>query len=143
MSAGPPEAHELMIATGKILGVKVAGRYESEASELSQQKEELQAQAGPDKRHPSNYQASSDTPHGKRARIEFCSQEAVSANRVSYKRQAEQTQDRNSPESWGLQEAAINSKPTRFFSVLQGARASPRPHLCASSMPGPCSPPHR
>ena len=81
MSAGPPEAHELMIATGKILGLKVAGRYESKASELSQQKEELQAQAGPDKRHPSNYQAFSDTPHGKRARIEFCSQEAVSANR--------------------------------------------------------------
>ncbi|XP_077615410.1 spermatogenesis-associated protein 31D1-like [Crocuta crocuta] len=79
VSGGPPEARELMTAIGKILEEKVTCRYESEVSELSQQKEELQAQVGPDKRHPSSYQAFSDTPHEIQANIEFCSQEAVSA----------------------------------------------------------------
>lgn len=78
VSGGPPEAHELMIAIGKILEEKVTCRYESEASRFSQQKEELQAQGGPEKRHPSNSQAFFHTPHDKGASIEFCSQEAVS-----------------------------------------------------------------
>ncbi|XP_014650179.1 PREDICTED: spermatogenesis-associated protein 31D1-like [Ceratotherium simum simum] len=60
LSCGPPEAHELTTATGKILEEKLACRHEPEAMELSQQKEELQAQVEADKGHPSNYRAFSD-----------------------------------------------------------------------------------
>lgn len=51
--------------------------YVSEASELSQQQEELQAQVGPEKRPPSKYQLF--LTHNKRmgASIKSCSQEAV------------------------------------------------------------------
>ncbi|XP_058421353.1 spermatogenesis-associated protein 31D1-like [Diceros bicornis minor] len=73
-SCGPPEAHELMIAIGKILEEKLARRYEPEPSEFSQQKEELQAQVEPDKAHPSNYGALSDPQQGAWAGTKSCSQ---------------------------------------------------------------------
>ncbi|XP_032332119.1 spermatogenesis-associated protein 31D3-like [Camelus ferus] len=51
---GPPEAQELMTAIGKILEEKLAHRFESEASELSQHKKELQTQGESDQGHPYN-----------------------------------------------------------------------------------------
>ncbi|XP_032248795.1 spermatogenesis-associated protein 31D1-like [Phoca vitulina] len=80
VSDGPPEAHKLMTTTGKVLEEKLACRYGSEASALSQQQEELQAQVGPDKRYSSNYWALSDPQQKKRASIKSCSQEAVCAD---------------------------------------------------------------
>lgn len=44
MGVGPPEVHEVMTAIRKILEEKLACRYKPKASDLSQQKEELQAQ---------------------------------------------------------------------------------------------------
>ncbi|XP_004778717.1 spermatogenesis-associated protein 31D1-like [Mustela putorius furo] len=72
----PPEAQNFT-TIGKVLEEKEARGYE--ASKLSQQQEELQAQVGPDKRPPSTYQALSDPQQEKRASIKSCSQEAVCA----------------------------------------------------------------
>lgn len=89
VSDGPPEAHRLTTTIGKILEEKLACRYGSEASELSQEQEELQAQGGPGKRHPSNHRALSDPQQKKRASIKSRSQEAVCAdqNRLTSVRQ--------------------------------------------------------
>ncbi|XP_045637007.1 spermatogenesis-associated protein 31D3-like [Ursus americanus] len=90
MSDGPPEAHRLMTTIGKILEEKLACRYGSEVSELSQPQEEIQAQGGPGKRHPSNYRALCDPQQKKRASIKSCSQEALCAdqNRLTSVRQS-------------------------------------------------------
>ncbi|XP_064435946.1 spermatogenesis-associated protein 31D1-like [Mirounga angustirostris] len=89
VSDGPPEAHKLMTTTGKVLEEKLACRYGPEASALSQQQEELQAQVGPDKRYSSNCWALSDPQQKKRASIKSCSHEAVCAgqNRLRSVRQ--------------------------------------------------------
>ncbi|XP_035579345.1 spermatogenesis-associated protein 31D1-like isoform X2 [Zalophus californianus] len=89
VSDGPPEAHKLMTTTGKVLEEKLACRYGSEASAVSQQQEELQAQVGPAQRYSSNYWALSEPQQKKRASIKSCSHEAVCAdqNRLSSVRQ--------------------------------------------------------
>ncbi|XP_025279030.1 uncharacterized protein LOC112644662 isoform X5 [Canis lupus dingo] len=64
----PPEAHKPMTTTGKILEEKMEWRYESEALEVSQQQEELEAQVVPDPQHE------------KQASIKTCSEDAVAAD---------------------------------------------------------------
>ncbi|XP_022368260.1 spermatogenesis-associated protein 31D1-like [Enhydra lutris kenyoni] len=74
----PPEAQKFT-TIGKVLEEKEARMHGCEASELSQEQEELQAQVGPDKRPPFKYWALSDPQQEKRASIKSCSQEAVCA----------------------------------------------------------------
>ena len=93
VSCGPPEAHELMAAIGKILEEKPAWRYEPEAAELSQQKGELQAQVEPDEGHPSNHGALSDPQPGEWARTTSCSQDAVPPDK-SFRTRVRQKRDR-------------------------------------------------
>ncbi|XP_038382932.1 uncharacterized protein LOC102155844 isoform X14 [Canis lupus familiaris] len=64
----PPEAHKPMTTTGKILEEKMEWRYESEALEVSQQQEELEAQVV------------LDPQHEKQASIKTCSEDAVAAD---------------------------------------------------------------
>ncbi|XP_024903800.1 spermatogenesis-associated protein 31D1-like [Pteropus alecto] len=77
---GPPEVHGVIKAMEKILEEKLARTYKPEALDLSQQKEELQAQVDPDKGHPSNYGDLSDARQEEWAGTNCCNQEAVSAD---------------------------------------------------------------
>ncbi|ELW68460.1 Protein FAM75D1 [Tupaia chinensis] len=74
MSCGPPEAHELMAAIGRIIEEKLACSQEPEPLELSQQKKE---QKEPNKGQSSNYQAPSDPQQEKGSNTHSCTQEAV------------------------------------------------------------------
>jgi hypothetical protein len=53
MNGGPPEAHELIAALGKLLEEKLESRQKPETLKLSHQTE-------PNKGQPSNYEAASD-----------------------------------------------------------------------------------
>jgi hypothetical protein len=67
MSCGPPEAHELMAALGKLLEEKLACRQKPESLKLSHQTELNKGQ-------PSNYEAASDPQQGEGSHLCSCNQ---------------------------------------------------------------------
>ncbi|KAM5298383.1 spermatogenesis-associated protein 31D1 [Ctenodactylus gundi] len=77
LSCGPPEAHKLMAALGRILEEKMACMQQPEVLELSEQKEDRQLQAEPNRGQPSNYGAVSDSHQGKGSYPISCNQEAA------------------------------------------------------------------
>nr|KAF6487598.1 hypothetical protein HJG63_018323 [Rousettus aegyptiacus] len=80
VDVGPPESHGVMKAMEKILEEKLARTCKPEALDLSQQKEELQAEVDPDKGYSSNYGDLSDSQQEEWAGSNCCNQEAVSAD---------------------------------------------------------------